>query len=97
MTRKSLQSGYVFTSLSVRGARWSDAIQTSVKTWLIRFVDHCTDFLAVELHNLLVNILPLLMVVGNTYGLLLVALILGYGLVDVPRQLWRHGNPQQDL
>jgi hypothetical protein len=76
-----------------------DAFRTSVKTWLglLGVLIVAMLLLAVELHTSLVNILPLLMAVGNTYGLLLVALLIGYGLVDVPRQLWRHGNSALDL
>lgn len=37
------------------------------------------------------------MALGNTYGLLLVSLLLGYGLVDVPRQLWSHAYPEGEL
>lgn len=43
------------------------------------------------------HIVPVLMALGNTYGLLLVSLLLGYGLVDVPRHMWRKADPQTEL
>mmetsp|Transcript_31940 Transcript_31940/g.95639 ORF Transcript_31940/g.95639 Transcript_31940/m.95639 type:complete len:655 (-) Transcript_31940:140-2104(-) len=43
------------------------------------------------------HIIPVVMALGNTYGLLLVSLLLGYGLVDVPRKLWRNANPELEL
>jgi len=36
-----------------------------------------------------VNPMPVLMSLGNAWGLLLLLLLLGYGLVEVPRKLWR--------
>ena len=51
--------------------------------------------LAIKLHT--INVIPILMAVGNTYGLLLVALLLGYGLVAVPRYLWRQSDPVTEL
>jgi len=94
ITRKSLQSGY----FSWRARLW-DSIRSSVRTWLILFVVLlvCMIFLAIKTHTSVINVLPLLMAIGNTYGLLLVALLLGYGLVDVPRRLWRHGSAAQEL
>ena len=43
------------------------------------------------------NVIPVLITLGNTYGLLLVALLLGYGLVAFPRSLWRQASPEQEL
>ena len=34
---------------------------------------------------------------SNTWGLLMVVVMLGYGVVDVPRQLWRATNKQKTL
>ena len=52
-------------------------------------------FLAVQLHSW--HVVPVLMALGNTYGLLLVSLLLGYGLVDIPQKLWRQANPSTEL
>ena len=43
------------------------------------------------------NVVPVLMAIGNTYGLLLVSLLLGYGLVDLPKKIWRQANPAMEL
>ena len=52
-------------------------------------------FLAIHLKSW--NVVPVLMALGNTYGLLLVSLLLGYGLVDVPVQLLNFANPEREL
>jgi hypothetical protein len=44
-----------------------------------------------------VNVIPVLITLGNTYGLLLVALLLGYGLIAFPRSLWRRALPEHEL
>ena len=36
-----------------------------------------------------VNPIPVLMSLGNAWGLLLLLLLLGFGLVEIPRKLWR--------
>ena len=37
------------------------------------------------------------MTIANAYGLLLIIGFMGHGLVDVPRTLWKHSNPQEVL
>eukprot|EP00884_Botryococcus_braunii_P014847 jgi/Botrbrau1/23363/Bobra.0051s0016.1 len=43
------------------------------------------------------ELLPLAMTASNTYGLVAVILLLGYGLVAIPRLLWMDSNPEQRL
>jgi len=43
------------------------------------------------------HIVPVLMALGNTYGFLMVVLLLGYSLVDLPKQVWRQANPETEL
>lgn len=52
-------------------------------------------FLVFQLHSW--HVVPVLMALGNTYGLLLVSLLLGYGLVNIPQKVWRQANPAQEL
>lgn len=52
-------------------------------------------WLAIHLRTL--EVVPILMALSNTYGLLLVSVLLGYGLVDFPRQLWRMSSPEKEL
>lgn len=40
---------------------------------------------------------PLVLSLSNMYGLLIVCLLLGYGLVDIPRSLWRLSNSEGAL
>lgn len=34
---------------------------------------------------------------SNTWGLVLLTVLMGFGLVSVPRELWSHGNPTEEL
>ncbi|CAM9171909.1 unnamed protein product, partial [Sphacelaria rigidula] len=38
-----------------------------------------------------------LMALANTYGLLFIILLLGQGLIEVPRQLWQTSFPSREL
>eukprot|EP00474_Spongospora_subterranea_P010122 CRZ10580.1 hypothetical protein [Spongospora subterranea] len=40
------------------------------------------------------NLLTLAMALANIWGLFLMVVLLGYGLVDIPRKLWNFGNTQ---
>jgi hypothetical protein len=92
IVRKFLRSGH-FTVWT----RLSDAFYSSIRCWAIMLglLLVAILILAVKLHKW--NVVPILMTIGNTYGLLLVALLLGYGLVDVPRQMWRVALPEKEL
>jgi hypothetical protein len=37
------------------------------------------------------------MAIANAYGMLLIISFLGFGLVDVPRNLWIYSNPRKRL
>lgn len=37
------------------------------------------------------------MIFGNTYGFLIVIVLLGNGLVEVPRFIWRYGDNEREI
>lgn len=37
------------------------------------------------------------MQLSNTFGLVVVLILLAFGLVHVPRSLWKRSNPEEDL
>jgi len=39
------------------------------------------------------SIFPLVIALGNGYGLLVLCLLLGYGFISLPRALWNYSNP----
>lgn len=43
------------------------------------------------------HFLAFMMAMGNTYGVVLIILLMGNGLVALPRRLWRKGNSQYEL
>jgi hypothetical protein len=43
------------------------------------------------------HFLAFMMAMGNTYGVVLIILLMGNGLVALPRRLWRKGNSQHEL
>ena len=47
--------------------------------------------------HLVTIVLPVLMALSNTYGLVLVALLLGNGLVNIPKKFWRQACPANEL
>lgn len=54
--------------------------------------------LAAGVGRLHLSTLPqLLVTLSNTYGLIAIAALLGYGLVEVPRVLWRRSFPEKRL
>ena len=77
--------------------RFKDAIRKIIVGHLIllAFVIVFIIWLAFHLREL--NVIPVLIALGNTYGLLLVALLLGYGLVAFPRNMWRQARPEYEL
>jgi len=90
--RKVLFSGY-FTLF----ARLKMAAKESLKEYLINCVALIVCIVALAIYLKSVHVVAILMAIGNTYGLLLVALLLGYGLVDVPRRMWRNAYPDVEL
>ena len=55
--------------------------------------------IAIHMHSvrLISVLLPVLMAWGNTYGLVLVSLLLGNGLVSIPKKYWREAHPDNEL
>lgn len=43
------------------------------------------------------HFLAFMMAMGNTYGVILIILLMGNGLVALPRRLWRMGNSKTEL
>lgn len=92
LVRESLRSGqFTFRSRFAVGCR--KAVRGYILLLLVAVVSILV--MAVKMHSW--HVIPVLMALGNTYGLLLVSLLLGYGLVDVPRKLWQMANPQYEL
>ena len=90
--REFLLSGQ-FTFLE----RCKDAIKKVLKGHVILLVVLAIVIIALAVHLRSWTAIPVLMAVGNTYGLLLVSLLLGYGLVDLPREMWRCACPTNEL
>jgi hypothetical protein len=44
-----------------------------------------------------VHFLAFMMAMGNTYGVVLIILLMGNGLVALPRRLWRKGDSKHEL
>ncbi len=41
------------------------------------------------------ELIPFVLTLANTFGLLLIFLMMGYGLVEVPKSLWRESQPER--
>jgi hypothetical protein len=96
ITREVLTSGQ-FTFYH----RLKDGISNSFRGLLIMMICGITSMIAMAIHmksfHLVTIVLPVLMALGNTYGLLLVALLLGNGLVNIPKRYWREACPAKEL
>ena len=96
ITRETLLSGH-FNLLH----RIHNGFKRSIKAILLM---SCCGFIAViamAIHmksfHLVTIVLPVLMALGNTYGLVLVSLLLGNGLVNIPKRFWREACPANEL
>lgn len=92
LIREALLSGH-FTFRSRLQAGCRAAIQGYLVLLVLGVLG--VAFMVIQLHSW--HVVPVLMAIGNTYGLLLVSLLLGYGLVDLPRKLWRQADPAMEL
>ncbi len=93
ITFSYLESGF----FSPRDKLW-DAFKDQLRTAFLAVVavaGFCVYLLAQ--HYTLAGAEGLLMALGNTYGLLLVVVLLGNGLIEVPRKLWAASFPHQEL
>lgn len=43
------------------------------------------------------ELVPVLISLANTYGLVLIVLMMGYGAAEVPKGIWRRSNPETEL
>ena len=87
-----LESGFI-----TKGDRLRDATKSNFRYYAIATGISVFLIVVLSISEGEVNVLPLLMAIGNTYGLLLICLLLGYGLVDVPRQMYRQSKPFEVL
>ena len=77
--------------------RFKDAIRKILVGHLILLALVSVFIIWLAFHLRELNVIPVLIALGNTYGLLLVALLLGYGLVAFPRNMWRQARPEYEL
>ena len=77
--------------------RWKDAWRESMRYMVFMFIATAAFVLLLAIHLKTLHLFPILMALGNTYGLLLVVVLLGYGLVDIPRMLLRWSKPKDEL
>ncbi len=90
--REMLLSGYL---------TWQDKLKDSLRSharmYTITAVAGVVAFVFLLIATKNGNLLHLIMAAGNTYGLLLVVILLGYGLVSVPRGLIARSSPLYEL
>ncbi len=81
--------------------RLKDGLSNSFRGLLIMMACGVTSIFVMAIHlksfHLVTIVLPVFMAMSNTYGLLLVALLLGNGLVTIPKRYWREACPAKEL
>ena len=96
ITRETLLSGHFTLFQRIR-----NGFTKSIKSILFMSVCGFIAVIAMAIHlksvHLVTIVLPVLMALGNTYGLVLVSLLLGNGLVNVPKRFWREACPAIEL
>jgi len=92
LVREMLLSGHFQTKKMLK-----DGLRKMLKGQLILLAVAIIFIIALAIHEHSIHILAVLITLGNTYGLLIVALLLGYGLVALPRSLWRQAKPEVEL
>lgn len=92
LARETLNSGHFSVT-----ARLRDGCRKAGRAYAFMAIVGVSAVIALAIYLRDIHIVPVLMALGNTYGLLLVALLLGYGLVDLPRKWWRQACPASEL
>ena len=96
ITRETLHSGR-FSLLS----QVKEGISSSLRGICLMIVVGIVFVIGMAIHmhsvRLISVLMPVLMAWGNTYGLVLVSLLLGNGLVSIPQKYWREAHPDNEL
>lgn len=96
IARETLLSGH-FSLFS----RLKDGTYRSFRSMFLQLCCGIISIFAMAVHlktfHFVKIVIPVLMALGNTYGLLLVSLLLGNGLVNIPKKLWRMACPANEL
>ncbi|KAL3817581.1 hypothetical protein ACHAXA_006470 [Cyclostephanos tholiformis] len=96
IVRETLLSGHF-----VLHRRLRDGAYRSFRSILLMLCFGVLSVIGMAVHlrslHLVAVVLPVLMALSNTYGLLLVSLLLGNGLVNIPKRLWRMARPANEL
>jgi len=80
-----------------RPARLVDALRLNVRFYMYAGIGGVVIYFLLLLFGGGMNVAHFLMAAGNTYGLLLVVLLLGYGLVSIPRSMLEKAKPENQL
>jgi hypothetical protein len=91
--------GYVLSGSFTVSGRLKSAARRLWRFWIIVGVLAIAGvLLAAAWGKLHINTLPqLIVLLSNTYGLVAIVALLGYGLVEVPRVMWRRSFPESRL
>ncbi|KAH7622239.1 putative G-protein coupled receptor-associated protein LMBRD2B [Nannochloris sp. 'desiccata'] len=91
--------GYVLSGSFTVSGRLKSAARRLWRFWIIVGVLAIAGILfAAAWGKLHIDTLPqLIVLLSNTYGLVAVVALLGYGLVEVPRVMWRRSFPESRL
>eukprot|EP00581_Thalassiosira_minuscula_P015993 CAMPEP_0183720370 /NCGR_PEP_ID=MMETSP0737-20130205/12997_1 /TAXON_ID=385413 /ORGANISM="Thalassiosira miniscula, Strain CCMP1093" /LENGTH=678 /DNA_ID=CAMNT_0025950217 /DNA_START=368 /DNA_END=2404 /DNA_ORIENTATION=- len=96
ITRESLLCGH-FTLRQ----RFKNGLGISMRKIRMMMLAGIVAVIAMAVHlksfHIVTIVLPVLMALSNTYGLVLVSLLLGNGLVNIPKRFWREACPANEL
>ena len=88
-----LTQDYVQSGFSSRKLKLVDALRTNAKFYVVSGAVGVLVILIMMMAGGGVSVIDFLMAAGNTYGLLLVVVLLGHGLVAVPKVYFAKADP----
>lgn len=79
--------------------RFRTSLRVNLKFYLALLVVFAVIIVAILVgkHFSLSKLVAYLIAAANSWGLLLIVMLLGYGVVDVPRSLWQRSKPEEEL
>ena len=92
----TITSIYTYDYNLTTSSKILSAIWYNIKWYLWAFYISILSFIFLLFFTNLkiIDIIPFIMALSNTYGLLLLCLLLGHGFIELPRTIWKFSNPE---
>jgi hypothetical protein len=95
-----IQSQYHLSGEFTVTGKFVEAIKSNLQTLLIELallILFILYMVSTKGSEATINFIAFMMTMGNTYGVILIILLMGNGLVALPRRLWHMGNTENEI